>query len=202
MDWPAFLSAGAEAGYSLVELLAAMGLMITVTAASVPGVLARIDQMRAAGAARYVSARLHMARMEAVARGSDVALRFARVDAGYGWTTYRDGNGNGVRLRDITLGIDRELVRFESLWNTFRGVDFGVLPGLPPIETGDSAPGSDPIKIGATDILSFGRLGTSTAGTLYILGHSQAQYAVRIYGGTGKIRTLKFDVRARRWSPI
>jgi type II secretory pathway pseudopilin PulG len=202
MDWFACLPDGAHRGYSLLELLAAVGLMTTLTAASVPRVLAQVDQMRAAGAARYVSARLHLARMEAVARGADVALRFARTDAGYGWTTYRDGNGNGVRAHDIAQGLDREIARLECLSNSFRGVDFGVLPGLPPIEAGESAPGSDPIKIGSTNILTFAPLGTSTAGTLYILGQSHAQYAVRIFGGTGKIRTLKFDARARRWSPI
>jgi type II secretory pathway pseudopilin PulG len=202
MDSLVSLPSGAQRGYSLLELLAAVGLMTTLTAASVPRVLAQIDQMRAAGAARYVSTRLHLARMEAVTRGSDVALRFARTSAGYGWTTYRDGNGNGVRARDIAQRIDPELAQFECLSNSFRGVDFGVLPGVPPIESGDSAPGDDPIKIGSTDILTFAPLGTSTAGTLYILGQSQAQYAVRIFGGTGKIRTLKFDVRSRRWNPI
>jgi type II secretory pathway pseudopilin PulG len=196
------LPVGAQRGYSLLELVAAIGLMTTLTAASVPRVLAQVDQMRAAGAARYVSARLQLARMEAATRDSDVALRFSRTDTGYGWATYRDGNGNGVRARDIAQGIDREIGPFERLSNSFRGVDFGVLPGLPPIEAGDSAPGSDPIKIGSTDILTFGPLGTSTAGTLYILGQSHAQYAVRIFGGTGKVRTLKLDVHARRWSPI
>ena len=48
----------------------------------------------------------------------------------------------------------------------------------------------------------FTPLGTATTGTLYILGRGGAQYAVRIFGETGKTRLLKFDRPAARWNPI
>ena len=42
----------------------------------------------------------------------------------------------------------------------------------------------------------------SSAGTVYIRSRRDAQYAVRIFGETGKTRMLKFERRTRRWRPL
>ena len=39
-------------------------------------------------------------------------------------------------------------------------------------------------------------------GTVYIRGRRDAQYAVRIFGDTGKTRLLKFVHRTGHWSPL
>src|SRR5207253_7762094 len=64
-----------------------------------------------------------------------------------------DGNGDGVRTADITKGIDRRVGAIECLPDNYVGVDFGLLPGLPPLDPGGPAPGSDPIKLGNSDLL-------------------------------------------------
>jgi hypothetical protein len=137
--------------------------------------------------------------MLAVMRSARVAVRFSRAGSGYLFTEYQDGNGNGVLASEIRTGIDRRLGPPESLRDNFKGVDFGTQPGLPPIDPGGAAPGADPIRLGASSILTFTPYGTASTGTLYIRGRD-AQYAVRVFGDTGKSRTLKFDRRARRWS--
>ncbi len=189
-------------GYSLVELMFATALVATMSALTVPGILATIDDMRAVGAARYVSARLQRARMEAVARSASVALRFVQTPDGYAYSVYVDGNGNGVRTSDIQRGIDREVMPLERLPDLFRGVDFGVLPGLPPVESGGSPPGADPIRLGASNILTFSAVGTSSSGSLYIRGQKGTQYVLRVFGETGRTHVLKFDPGARRWIPL
>ena len=189
-------------GYSLLELLFTMSVIGTVAAFAVPGVLASIDDQRAAGAARYVSARLQRARMEAVARSASVALRFVETSDGYAFGAYVDGNRNGVRTAEIQHGIDRELMPLERLTSLFVGVDFGVLPGLPPVEPGSPPPGTDPIKLGTSNLVTFVAVGTSSSGSLYIRGRRGVQYVVRIFGQTGKTRVLKFDPGARRWNPL
>ena len=189
-------------GYSLVELMFATALVATMSALTVPGVLATIDDMRTIGAARYMSARLQRARMEAVARSASVALRFVQTPDGYGYAVYVDGNGNGVRTSDIQRGLDREVMPLERLPDLFRGVDFGVLPGLPPVESGSSPPGTDPIKLGTSNILTFSAIGTSSSGSLYIRGQKGAQYVLRVFGETGRTHVLKFDPGARRWNPL
>jgi prepilin-type N-terminal cleavage/methylation domain-containing protein len=189
-------------GYSLVELVCVMAIVGTLGALTVPGLLATLDDLRALGAARYVAARLQRARMEAVARSSDVALQFVSTADGYAYGVYVDGNGNGIRTADIQHGIDRELMPPEHLPALFNGVDFGVLPGLPPVDSGSSPPGTDPIKLGSSNILTFSPIGTASPGSLYLLGRRGAQYVVRVSGETGRARVLKFDPAARRWNPL
>jgi type II secretory pathway pseudopilin PulG len=190
------------AGFSALELLFVVSLMATICGMAVPPVLSGIDTMRAAGAARYVAARLQRARMEAVLRSANVAMRVTQTPTGYELAVYVDGNGNGVLTRDIDRGVDWRLGSAERLPENFVGVDFGVLPGLPAVDPGGAPPGADPIRLGASDLAAFTPGGTSSSGSVYIRGRQQQQYVVRIYGDTGKTRILAFDERTRRWKPL
>ena len=192
----------APPGYSLIELTVVVGLVSALSGIAVPPLLTNLDDFRTAGAVRYMSARLQEARMEAVLRSADVALRFTQTAGRYSYAVYVDGNGNGVRTRDIERGIDRRIQASERLPDQCSGVDFGTIPDLPPIDASSSPPGTDPIKLGSSDILTFTALGTSSSGSLYIHGRRNAQYAIRVLGATGKTRLVKFDWRARQWKPI
>ena len=77
-----------------------------------------------------------------------------------------------------------------------------MLPGLPSVEPGGEPPGVDPVKLGAANILTFTPAGTSSSGSLYILGRKGTQYVIRIFGASGKTRVLKFDRRVRHWKPL
>jgi len=192
----------ARAGYSLVELLLVAALIGTVSAVAMPGILATVDESRAIGATRYFSTRLQQARMEAISRSADVGIKFAEEAGGYAYTTYVDGNGNGVRTTEILRVVDPPIRPAERLRDLFYGVDFGVLPGLPPVEPGGAPPGADPVKLGPANILTFTPAGTSSSGSLYILGRKGTQYVIRIFGASGKTRVLKFDPRLRYWKPL
>lgn len=187
-------------GYSLVELVFVIGLMTTVSGMAVPPIMTAMDDYRTSGAARYISTRMYQTRMEAVKRSADVALQFTQTARGIGYAAYVDGNGNGIRTQDIRRGVDRPLGSVERLPDQFAGVDFGVLPGLPSLD-GGAPPGTDPIKLGSSNLLSFSAAGTSSSGSVYIRG-SSAQYVVRVFGDTGKTRVLKFNVRTNRWNPL
>jgi type II secretory pathway pseudopilin PulG len=189
-------------GYTVIELLFVMGVTVTLTAIAIPQLLTGLDDTRTAGAAQYVSTRLQRARMEAVLRSSSVAMVFAQDAAGYSYAIYVDGNGNGVLAYDIQRGIDRRIAAPERLVEQFGGVDFGTTPGLPPVDPGGTAPGSDPIHLGSGNSASFAPTGTSTSGTIYVRGRGGAQYAVRIFGDTGKTRRLKFDRATWQWKPL
>ena len=190
------------AGYSLVELMFVLGLVATLSGVAVPQMLAALDDFRAAGAARYMAARLQRARMEAVMRSAAVAVLFTQDSTGYSYAVYVDGNGNGVLTRDIQRGIDRRIGAVERLSEQFTGVDFGAIVGLPAIDPGGTPPGADPIRLGSGNSASFAAAGTSTSGTVYIRGRGGAQYAVRIFGDTGKTRRLKFDRAVWQWKPL
>ena len=190
------------AAFSLIELVFAVGLAATIGAAAVPQLLTSVDDVRAASAARYIAARLQLARMEAIGRGRSVALRFVRSGTSFTLAAYVDGNLDGVRSRDIQDGIDWPLQSSERLSDRFPGVDFGAVSGLPPADPTGTPPGADPIRLGSSDMASFSPLGTSTTGSLYLRGRRDAQYAVRIFGETGKVRTLKYNSRSAEWKPL
>src|SRR5262245_17723973 len=158
----------APSGYSLIELLFVAGLIATLSAIAIPQTLATIDTLRAMGATHYISTRLQRARGEAVVRSADVAMRFVQSNAGYAFAAYVDGNRNGVRAADIERGIDRQLGAVERLGDSFPGIDFGAIPGLPPVDEGAIAPGADPIRLGSSDSVTFTAMGTATPGSLYI----------------------------------
>ena len=190
------------AGYSLIELVFALGLMVTLAGIAIPQILAALDDFQAYGAVRYMSGRLHQARMTAVTRSVNTAMRFRSTERSYAYAGYLDGNRNGVRGVDISDGVDPEIQREERLSDLFHGVDFGAVPGLPSVEPGSPPPGADPIRFGSSNMAVFSALGTSTPGSLYIRGRRDAQYAVRLFGQTGKIRVLKFNPRTRVWKPL
>ena len=189
-------------GYSLIELAVTVGFVAAVAAIAVPAVEAGLDEARTASAARYLSARFADTRLEAIQRSTEVAMRFSRAGSGYTYAVYADSNHNGVLARDVQDHVDRQIRAEESLSHHFRNVDFGTLPGLPAIDAGGAPPGNDPVRCGSSNSLSFGPLGTSSSGTVYVLGRSRSQYAVRVFGGSAKIRVYRFDWRSHRWSPL
>jgi type II secretory pathway pseudopilin PulG len=191
-----------QKGFTLMELVFVAGLITTITAIALPQMLVGLDESRTYAAARYMSGRLHAARMEAVTLTSNTALRFVRIGESYAFAVHVDGNRNGVRTSDIQNGVDRRLHPQELLSDRFPGVDFGALPGLPAVDPASPAPGDDPVRFGPSNMVAFTALGTSTPGSLYIRGRRDVQFVVRVFGDTGKIRVLKFNPRSRQWKQL
>jgi type II secretory pathway pseudopilin PulG len=187
------------AAFSLLELLFALGVAATIALAAIPGVTGAVDEVRAAGAARYLVARLQQARVRAITRSRDTALRIDTDAAGYVVSVVEDGNRNGVLSQDIQDHVDMAVSPAERLSDRFPGVDFGALPGLPGAD-GSTAPGADPIRLGAADSVTFTPLGSSSSGSLYLRSRRGAQYVVRIYGTTGRTRILKYSIASGTWS--
>ena len=52
----------------------------------------------------------------------------------------------------------------------------------------------DALRIGGSELLSFSPTGTATSGTLYLAGRTGLQYAVRVLGATGRIRTVDLRI--------
>jgi prepilin-type N-terminal cleavage/methylation domain-containing protein len=189
-----------QAGLTLLELLFVLSLSVILSAMAIPELLGGLDEMRTAAAARYVSGRLAEARMEAVKRSRRVGYRFQPFADDYRFTPFADGNGNGVRTADIAKGIDRPIGTGDSLSEKFGHVRFGLLPGVPLID--GSAAGGDPIRLGNSDILTFNPNGSTSSGSLYLCGRRHAQYAVQIFGVTGRTRVFKYVRGVNRWKPL
>jgi prepilin-type N-terminal cleavage/methylation domain-containing protein len=181
---------GARPGFTLVELLFTLALATLVAGLAVPQALASLGALRGRAAARYLAGRMALARTQAVARGSAVALRFVEDTEGVSFSSFEDGNRNGVRVRDIDLLLDPLIqppVRLEDL---FPGTAIALTPGTPAAAA---------IMLGGTDLLSFSPTGSSTSGTIHVRGPDGMQWAVRVLGVTGRVRVLKYAPAAGEW---
>ncbi len=186
-----------ERGLTLLELLFAIAIGVTLAGISIPIATASLDYIRAASAARYMAGRLMSLRMEAIRRSTAVALRFEPSGDDYAYAVFEDRNGNGVRTADILAGIDRRISDYERVGHKFTGIRFALLPGTPDADGAPSA-SEDGVRIGIARILTMTPEGSCTAGTLYLAGR-RGQYAVRALGATGRTRVLEFNPGARTW---
>ena len=179
-----------EDGYTLIELIAGVAIMATLAGIAVGQMLASIDHSRGYAAAKYLGNRLGLARIQAVARATAIGLRFDNDARGITFSVFQDGNGNGVRSADIQDGTDPLVEKPTRLFEHFPGVAIGLTPG---------SPGSDPVQIGPTNLLTFTPSGTATSGTIYIRDREGTQWAVRVLGATGRTRVLRYDARTKGW---
>lgn len=169
-------------------MLTAIGILCAI---AVPQTAAGLDRSRASVAARYLSAQMALARSEAVKRSASVAIRFGDVESGFEMSMFVDGNGNGVRTKDIGAGIDRRIGAAERLGERFPGVAIGL--------SEKTGLGNDPVRFGESSLLTFTSISTATAGSVYVLGRDGSQYAVRVLGATARTRVLRYVSAKRAW---
>jgi type II secretory pathway pseudopilin PulG len=186
-----------ERGLTLLELLFVIAIGVTLTAVAVPLLGSGLDSLKTMSAARYLEGRIMLARMEAIRRSRAVALRFQPFDGDYLYAAYSDGNRNGVRTADIVHGIDEPLGAAERLSDKYGGVRLELMAGVPEI-AGSDAGTRDGLRIGAARILSMNPDGTSSSGTIYVRGR-HTQYAVRVFGVTGRTRVLQYRSGEAAW---
>ncbi len=186
--------------YSVVELLVVLALVLLLCGAGMPTLLAARDDVRADGAASFLVSELRGARMEALRRNAQVAVRFEADGDDYLLACYVDGNGNGVRSADIASGADVLQRPRERLGQQFPGVRFGFEDDVPDLDGEAWTENANPIRFGTSRMVSFSPTGTSSSGTVYLRGKGRRQLAVRVLGGTGRIRTWLFNFGTRQWS--
>jgi hypothetical protein len=124
------------------------------------------------------------------------AIRFeVSADGEDQYSTYSDGNGNGVLAADIKTGIDYRISGPLPLSGGAPGVRVAILPGLRGPD-GERLDPADPIKFGRSNMLSFSPLGTASPGTFYLAGEG-VQGAVRVTPGSSRVRMIL--CRRNRW---
>jgi type II secretory pathway pseudopilin PulG len=188
-----------DCGATLAELLIVLAAVLAVGAIAAPTVGVQRDEIAARGAARHLATLLQFSRMDAIRRGAHVAYRFDGVGPGIRYAMFADGDGDGVRSADIGRGVDAQVSTWETLSDHFSGVTFAIAPGVTDIDDGRAIAG-DPVRAGGAELLSFSPTGTATSATLYLSGRTGQQYAVRVLGATGRIRTLRFVRGRNQWT--
>jgi hypothetical protein len=175
-------------GYSLVELLVVVAVMMTMTAIAIPFFRPMFADAHLLGAGREFCSNFRLAASAAVRGNVYTAIRFERHADEVRYAVYRDGDHDGVRSDDIASGRD-ELVAGPFPLGTGPTVRVGILRGTPAIPPERGLLSGDPVRFGRSDILSFSPLGTATPGTFYLMGDG-AQAAVRVTGGTARVRLM------------
>ena len=187
-------------GYTLIETLIAAGLCTVMGAMAMPMIGRTLDRERTIIGTQFLAGQLQRARMESLRRARPVAARVELVGERTRVQLFVDGDGDGVLQRDIDLGVDPALTPAGFLDDHARDVSLRInQPIIDAGGAGELTPGDDPLRIGATALLSFSPLGSATAGTLYVAARRGPQMAIRVFGGTGRVRILTFDAQARQW---
>ncbi len=182
-------------GYSLLELLTALVIMLIMGSVALPNIIGFRQEMALLGAAQGFKGEFRKARSVAIAKNTQTAIRFETDLSGLTlYSTYIDGNFNGVRSNDIADGIDQRIAGPFRLDAGQAGVEVGVLSDAPSPDGGPL--GSEPIRFGRSRMLSFSPLGTGTPGTFY-LRSSVSMAGVRVTSGSARVRIM--ILRGKRW---
>jgi prepilin-type N-terminal cleavage/methylation domain-containing protein len=206
LDEPALRRPGtrAAAGFTLLEPLTVMAVLGVVLTLGVPALLDATAHLRVHLAAEEAAVTLERARILAVRSNTHVAVRFASTpDGPVTWGLYADGDGDGVRWREVRRGTDPVLQTPLPLRRTGASVHLGFPPGPPPRDP--AAPDhrlhrlDDPIRLGRSDMASFGPMGSSSSGSLYFTDGKRALAVVRLFGRTGKVKVLSYDRDTETW---
>ncbi len=179
-----------EAGHTYVEMLCAIGILMTLMALGLPGLRAYTTEAHILGAADVFKQEFRKARSVAATANRQTAIRFEQTAAGAFVSVYQDGNHNGVLAADIQRGIDKRVSGPRRLDSGASSVRIAIHPGTPaPPPDKGLLDTSDPIRFGRSEMLSFTPLGGATPGTFYLAGEG-VQAAVRVSGSTSRIRLL------------
>lgn len=184
--------------------LAAVDVVVSVAFATILGGIAipslagfrQRDDVRSA--ARLVAAEVRRTRAQAIETSRSTALRVDPSTRALSRIT--DGDGDGVSYADIAAGLDPVLPAVARLASASSQVSFAIGRNLPDIDgDGVLGAGSSPVRFGHSGLISFSPIGHGSSGTLF-LAHRQGEHAaVRVFGGTGRVRILWFDPGEGRW---
>ena len=182
-------------GFSLVEALVAIAILGLAVLAALPAAATLRNSGRLAAGTRELALVLQATRWKSVVTRRTHGLWFREDERGWHWYLVQDGNGNGMRTAEIIAGTDRTLSGPHRLEQRVRGVSPGIpttreYPAIPPA-TGHLSP-ADPVRFGRSDLVSFGPLGTSSSGTVYVNDGAEGLAAITVFGGTTRIRIRRF----------
>ncbi len=193
-----------RSGFSLVELVVVLAIATLAAALATPDVLRLSSGLRVRSAAAAVAGALRSARALAVREGANAAIRFRSDDDAVFYTLYKDGDEDGVSNADIDSGVDPPVGPAHRIRHLGSRIRFGFPPSdRPPRDPSDPRRVltrlDDPIRFNRSNLASFNPLGGSTPGSVYLTDGLHHLTVVRLYGITGKVRTLSYDYARESW---
>jgi type II secretory pathway pseudopilin PulG len=194
---------GFQHGVQIIVLVVCLAVMSVLLSLAAPSLMEMSGNRRVHLAAQELQGTLRLARAWAVRYSANVAVKFDEDEQGFvTFGLYRDGDGDGVLNRDIKSGVDPEMAHPRRLLHLGSFVKFGFPPDRRVRDPGSPSHylnTKDPIRFNESDLASFGPLGTSTPGSLYVTDGKRRLAAVRVFGRTGKVKILTYDFEEEVW---
>jgi type II secretory pathway pseudopilin PulG len=181
-----------ERGFSFIETLLVVAVLTFLVTMTLPGLGEARRAAALSGASRQLHGLLFRCRAYAIMNARSTAVVFERRADGE-WRCFiaADGDGDGILRRDIEALIDPvvgEILIFEA-----GGAGLGILQGefVPDPSGHGRLRGnlSDPVRAGRGDIITFTPRGTATPSSIYLTDHHARMRVLRVYGGTGRVRS-------------
>lgn len=194
----------AEAGFQLVDLLVTLAVAAIVIGIVTPPLVHAAAGLQVRLAAAEVGSALRLARAFSIRHAEHVGVKFRTApDGSVSWALYLDGDFDGVRTDDIDSGVDPLVAPARRLAHFGRRIRFGFPPGTPPRDPSDPRRRldrlEDPIRFNRSDICSFGPLGGSTPGSIYVTDGAHHLAVARVTNATSRLRVMTYDRVRDRW---
>jgi len=189
-------------GFQLIELVLVLALIALIAGLTLPLISSGATAIELDLASAEVVSALRLSRATSIRLGVKVGIKFREQEAGvFTFSMYRDGDGDGVRTRDIDSGVDPPIGPPRNLHHLGRRARLGFPLGPAPRDPGNPRRRlpPDPVRFNRSDLASFSPLGGSTPGSIYLTDGRSRLRAVRVFGRTGKVRILRYDVRSETW---
>jgi prepilin-type N-terminal cleavage/methylation domain-containing protein len=186
-----------RSGYTLIELLITVAIIGMVASIALPNFHRMRNRMALRAAAGELRSTFHEVRMRALSRGANTGLKFEQIAGQWHFSTYEDGDGDGVRNDDIKKGTDKRITASRVVFPQARHITIGLLDI--PVKDADGDLVKSPVTFNNSTICSFSPIGESTPGTIYITNNDGDLWCVRVYGASAKIRTLRYNREIKKW---
>lgn len=189
-----------DRGVSVLEVVIALVVVSTLAAATVVDVRGASSRLRAGSAARFLLTTFRSARVDAARRGAAIGVRFTSDAGGVSFTTHFDGDGDGLASDDLLDGTDPALGPARRIEDDFPGVGIAIRSDVTEVEgSAVISAGSDALRLGVRDVITFTPEGASSGGTVFLSGADGTVYAVRVQASTGRARALVFNRASGLW---
>lgn len=189
-----------QSGFSILEMLVALAIIGVLALCAAPAFATY--RRRASMTSQVVELRriFRSLRMRAVATNRNAGVKFVRVGNEWVYSLYEDGDGDGIRSDDIASGVDRRYAGPSMLAPQFHIASIALLPNTIRDPDGDPLlPTASAVQFNRSTICSFANTGSATPGSVYITDGAGELLVVRVTGGTGRVRTLRYNPGSRRW---
>ena len=189
-----------QKGFTLLEGIAVVAIVGILALIAVPSFATYRRHASLRAEADQLRSIFRAARSRAIARNANAGVRFAQRGSQWTFALYDDGDGDGIRSDDIAAGIDRCYAAPTVLMPEFHIATIALLPVTIRDPDGDLLPPTaSAVQFGRAQMCSFSPTGAGTPGTAYITNTDGEIFAIRVLGGSGRVRVLRYNAMKKKW---